>query len=85
MREVRERGDDHAQETTRQIITLILARRPQASQWEWLKELGKTKAQMLMVRGIIDAINLKMEAQTILVALARTVEVLDGMMVDVEA
>lgn len=40
---------------------------------------------MLMVRGIIDAINLKMEAQTILVALAKTVEVLDGMMVDVEA
>ena len=41
--------------------------------------------QMLMVRGIIDAIDLKMEAQTILVGLAKTVEVPVGMMVGEEA
>ena len=42
-------------------------------------------AQMLMVRGIIDVIGLKMEVQTILVALAKTVEVLVGMIVGEEA
>ena len=41
--------------------------------------------QMLMVRGIIDVIDLKMEVQTILVALAKTVEVPVGMMVGEEA
>ena len=42
-------------------------------------------AQMLMVRGIIDVIGLKMEVQTILVALVKTVEVPVGMMVGEEA
>ena len=41
--------------------------------------------QMLMVRGIIDVIDLKMGVQTILVGLAKTVEVQVGMMVDAEA
>ena len=42
-------------------------------------------AQMLMVRGIIDVIGLKMEVQTILVALVKTVEVPVGMIVGEEA